>query len=479
MKRLDIVNAKLKKLYAVLFDLSNPRDNQEEIKNQIIKYERERTLIYSKEYYKRLKEMPWLSENDIYKQIITHNAEFDYLFLELIQKCPRIINDLGLLLPILDFINGGMELLLPNTAITNSGNNKIAKLRELLTLNRNVLADTRLLSRINDPCYPQIKDILKSITLMSNQKFRDYLARTNILKNRNYTNICLMERAFREGLSFDLVLALGSDNHAKNYFSMNMSKELLDQVHNAKTKILKKQILSIIYDCNDDKILNILVRFFEIDDVREQLLDENSFYYNFLIKPIYMGISHREYGSIDELLSTCSKGFDNYILACNNTDILSHAFDCITGPYIYYHNDRRVHAVPANKFTSSFNNQISQFHQALEMVNMLDDSISQEYLSQKYENILNDDLKVIATRALIENEDTKMSEEELKNWNMYIAETYGYKYDEAFDNNIQVTICYGLDSFDEPSPITPVYPHFTRIINSSELYDNKLVNKAK
>ncbi len=488
MKRLDIVTAKLKKLYGVLFDSKNFTDSDkissediENIKNEIRKYELEKKALYLKESNKFLKEMPWLMGNETYKKILTNNAEFNYLFLELIHKCPNIVNDMDILMPIVNFINGGT--------------NKIARLREVLSFNRNVLNDAKLLRRINDNCFPQIKEILKSITLMSNPRFREYLANSYILSDRTYDNVRLMERAFKEGLNWDFVLALGSYKHAKDYFRMNMSKELLDQIASAKTKTLKKQILSIMYDCQNEKILNILARYFEIGVIREQLLDENSFYYKLLISPLYEGVSHREYASmesidinqeftdmkvskelfeqvansntktlkkqmlklifncnneeilniltsffeidevreqlldedsfyynllikpikkgtdvakyasIDEVLSSCSKRFDDYILTCDNTDILAHSFDCITNGYIYYFKDGNLHQAPVRDFTKSFNNAIEKFYQVLDFINKVPAGKDQDFLSQKYEKYLNDNLREVAKSAILDNQD--------------------------------------------------------------------------
>ena len=555
MKRLDIVNGKLKKLYDVLFSVTNsensnrPTDEDvENTKNEIRKYEREKTTIYLKEVNKWLKAMPWLKDNETYKKIMTHNAEFDCLFLELIHKCPSIVDDMELLMPIVDFVN--------------NGTNKISRVRELLTFNRNVLSDKKLLRRINDTCYPQIKEILKSLTLMSNPKFREYLSETYILPDRTYDDVRLMERAFKEGLNLDLVLALGSKKHTKDYFYKNMSKELLDHIASAKTKTLKKQILSLMYDCNNDKILNILSRFFEIEVIRDQLLDENSFYYNLLINPIYEGVSHKDYAmmepssipqefmnmeisqdlldqvaksktktlkkqilamafncsddnilnilvnfleiddvrsqlldessfyykllikpiskgtrsdkyaSVDEVLSACSKRFNDYILTCDNTDMLAHSFDCITGPYIYYFRDGKVHSVPVSKFTSSFNRRIDKFHQVLDLVNRLDRVEDQEYLCIKYENYLNDDLREVARYAILDNEDAKLSLEELDAWNSYIDATYGTRANEELDEEYDVVIGYGLDSFEDNTPKSLNYS-YCWTINTSDLLVNK------
>lgn len=533
MKRLDIVNAKLKKLYNTLFSVTNSDnanklsdEEKENTKNEIRKYEREKSILYLKESNKLLKEMPWLIKNETYEKIMTHNAEFDYLFLLLIKRCPNMVNDMEILMPIVNFINGGT--------------NKIAKLRELLTINRNVLSDKNLLKRINDSCYEQIKDIFKSLTLMSNPRFREYLANMKIMNGRNYDNIRLMERALKEGLNLDLVMALGSDAHAKDYFHRNMSKELLDHIASAKTKTLKKQILAIMYDCNNDKILNILARYFEIEVIRNQLLDENSFYYNLLIKPIYEGISHKEYASlesidtnqefnnmevskelldqiaksntktlkkqmlkmifncndenilnilmafldieevrdqlleensfyynllikplkrikgsenyasIDEVLNACARNFDDCILTCDNTDVLAHSLDCVAGPYIYYIREGLIHFFPVCSFTKSFNTSISNFYQVLEFINMVPEGKDQDYLSNKYEKYLNDDLREVAKEAILDNEDTVLSKEELNGWNNYIDDTYGKNSD--LENDIEVVIGYGLDSFGDSAP---------------------------
>lgn len=536
MKRIDIVNAKLKKLYDILFNAINKPSNEEleNTKNEIRKYEREKNTIYLRESNKLLKEMPWLVENETYKKIMTHNMEFDYLFLILIRKCPDMINDMDILMTIVNFVN--------------NGDNKMARVRELLTLNRNVLSDKKLLKRINDKCYPQIKEILKSITLMSNPRFREYLANAYIGVGRNYENVRLMERAFKEGLDLSLVMALGSIKHAKEYFYRNMSKELLDHIASAKTKTLKKQVLAIMFDCDNDKILNILARYFEIEVIREQLLDENSFYFNWLIKPIYEGVSHREYTSLDsidinqeftdmkvskelldqvaksktktlkkqmlkmifncndegiletlvsfcdideirdqllnensfyykllikplkkgialekyatveEVVKACSKGFDNYILTCENTDMLAHSFDCITGPYIYYFRDGRIHTAPVSRFTKSFNSKIDKFHQVLNFINLLPSGKEQDYLSAKYEKYLDDDLKDVAKMAILDNEDVELSELELNEWNNYINTTYNAITDDM-DDNIDVVIGYGLDSFDESESMNLNYSY--------------------
>ncbi|MDE6141540.1 MAG: hypothetical protein K2G03_02950, partial [Bacilli bacterium] len=62
MKRIDIVNAKLKKLYDILFSVSNSQDTNklsnedlENTKNEIRRYEREKNTIYFKEGNKLLK----------------------------------------------------------------------------------------------------------------------------------------------------------------------------------------------------------------------------------------------------------------------------------------------------------------------------------------------------------------------------------------------------------------------------------------
>ncbi len=556
MKRLDIVNGKLKKLYDVLFSITNSENSNkpstekiENTKNEIRKYEREKTTIYLKESNKWLKEMPWLKDNETYKKLMTHNAEFNCLFLELIHKCPSMVDDMDLLMPIVDFVN--------------NGTNKISRVRELLTLNRNVLSDKKLLKRINDKCYPQIKEVLKSITLMSNSKFREYLAEVDILSGRVYDDVRLMERAFKEGLNLDLVLALGSKKHARDYFYRNMSKELLDHIASAKTKTLKKQILSLVFDCNNDKILNILARFFEIEVIRDALLDENSFYYNLLIKPIYEGVSHKDYAvmelskipqeymnieisqdlldqvaksttktlkkqilamafncrdenilnilvnfleidevrsqlldensfyykllikpiskgiasdkyaSIDQILSTCSTRFNDYILNCDNTDILAHSFDCIAGPYIYYFREGQMHSVPVSKFTSSFNGRIDKFHKILAMINMLDNSKQQAYLNTKYEDILNDDLREVARNAILDNEDAKLSLAELEAWNSYIDATYGLGMKESLDDVYDVVIGYGLDSFEDNAPKSLNYSYCWTINASDLLVTNK------
>lgn len=454
MKRLDIVNGKIKKLSSILFDTSIngcSKDEIELVKNEIRKYALEKKAIYQRSYDKRIKEMPWLKEHETYKELLTPNVEFNALFLELIHKYPYIVDDMNFLMPIVNFINGG---------------DKLARLRELLSMRRYVFIDSQFLNMINHPNYEDMKDVFTSLTLTSSSKFREFFKDIAIRENRKYDNTRLMEKALKEGLNLDLVLALGSKRHADEYFRINMSKELLDHINSAKTKTLKKQILSVMYDCNDEKILNILVRFFEIDEVREQLLDENSFYYNLLIKAIDEGVSHRDYGSIDELLTRCSKDFDNYILYCNNTDLLSHSFDLLTGPYIYYHRDRRIHAVPVNRFTSSFNQYVSRFNETIETITMLDSLKDQEYMSEKLGNALNDDLRVIANNSLMENEDIKMTDEEVSNWNSYIDSTYGSIF---LDEISEVTIGYGLDLESETRPLTMVYPCYRQIINSQEL----------
>lgn len=459
MKRLDIVDAKISKLTQMLLD----KDDHSAVLNDLRKYIIEKKTIYQKQYDKMLEGMPELKNNENYRQALTGNIEFDTLFLELIVKYPHIINNMDFLMPIVNFINHG---------------DKVIKVRELLNMNRGVFDDHVLLNKINDANYENIKEIFRSIPLMSSIEFKDYFKNIGILPNRCYDNIQLMEKALKEGLNLDLVLALGSKDHAHDYFNENMSLELLDHIANSKTSNLKKQILSIIFDCEDEKILNILVRYFEIKDVRDQLIDENSFYYELLIKHIKMGASHKDYGSIDKLLSTCSKGFDNYILACNNTDELAHAFDLLTGPYIYYHEDRRIKRVPVNKFTSSFNKRIDLFNKALEMINMLDIKANQDILKEKYEDVLNDDLKDIAIHSLKENEGIKLTSEETKDWNDYINATYATD-DFSYLDGIEVTIGYGLDAFEEAKPINTMYPCFRQVINSNELMGTKLSYTSK
>lgn len=459
MKRLEIVDAKIGKLTQMLLD----KDDHSAVLNDLRKYIIEKKNIYQKQYDKMLEGMPELKTNENYRQALTGNIEFDTLFLELIVKYPHIINDMNFLMPIVNFINHG---------------DKVVKVRELLSMNKGVFANNTLLNKINDVNYENIKEIFRSIPLMSSIEFKDYFKNINILPNKCYDNIQLMEKALKEGLNLDLVFALGSKDHAHDYFNENMSLELLDQIANSKTANLKKQILAIIFDCEDEKILNILVRFFEIKDVRDQLLDENSFYYELLIKPIKTGANHKDYGSIEKLLSTSSKGFNNYILACNNTDELAHTFDLLTGPYIYYHEDRRIKRVPVKKFTSSFNKRIQLFMSALEMINMLDIKANQDILNEKYEEVLNDDLKDIAIHSLRENEGITLSSEEKKDWNDYINATYATDNLDYLDG-IEVTIGYGLDPFEEAKPITTIYPCFRQVINSNELMGKQLSYTSK
>lgn len=459
MKRLEIVDAKIRKLTEMLFDT----DNREAIQSDLRKYIIEKKSIYKKQYDKMLESMPELKNSENYRQALTGNIEFDTLFLELIVKYPHIINDNAFLMPIVTFINGS---------------DRTTRVHELLKMHRSLFEDANLLNKINDANYEGIKDIFRSITLMTNPSFKEYLKSAYIYPDKTYDNISLMEKALKEGLNFDLVLALGSNHLAKEYIEANFTKELLDHIASAKTTNLKKQILSIIYDCDDDKILNILVRFFDIEDIREQLTNENSFYYDLLIKPIKMGTTHKDYGSIDKLLSTCSKGFDDYILACNNTDELAHAFDLLTGPYIYYHEDRRIKAVPVKSFTHTFNERIDIFNKALEMINMIDNNEDIAYIKEQYEALLNDDLKLIAYASLRENEDKRLSKQEISDWNDYINVTYGtYNYD--YLEGIDVTIGYGLDAFDEAKPITTIYPCFRQVINSSELMGETLKYSSK
>ncbi|MDE6142125.1 MAG: hypothetical protein K2G03_05935, partial [Bacilli bacterium] len=72
----------------------------------------------------------------------------------------------------------------------------------------------------------------------------------------------------------------------------------------------------------------------------------------------------------------------------------------------------------------------------------------QDYLSRKYEKYLNDDLREVAKNAILDNKDIKLSNEELTEWNNYIGATYGTVSDDIEDD-IDVVIGYGLDTFDE------------------------------
>lgn len=163
MKRLDIVNGKIKKLSSILFDTSFNNSSNEDIelvKSELRRYVLEKKAIYQRNYDKRIKEMPWLKEHETYKELLTPNVEFNALFLELIHKYPYIVDDMNFLMPIVNFINGG---------------DKLARLRELLSMRRYVFIDCEFLNKINHPNYENMKEIFRSLTLTSSNKFREFL----------------------------------------------------------------------------------------------------------------------------------------------------------------------------------------------------------------------------------------------------------------------------------------------------------------
>lgn len=281
------------------------------------------------------------------------------------------------------------------------------KVSNLLILSNEVFTNPEIVKLINNEAISNIYGIIKSKRLMQNKEFVDYFIKfikTNGL-NDLYYNTNLMEIALNEHIDFNLILLIGQVNSEKliSYLKENSSKELFDKIASIKNSRLKKYLVSKIYTEINEDLISTLIDFFNIKDVRDQLLDKNSFYYKILIKGAKES-NIKEYASKDSLFSYDVDYTDDIF------QNMIHYFDSLVNHYIYFNEDNKVVHTPVLYYIESMKNKLNNYFDLMSKINSgeLSDK-EQQRIKLQYSHILNNNnFKQFCLESLSENAGTSI-----------------------------------------------------------------------
>lgn len=314
----------------------------------------------------------------------------------------------------------------------NSEESISKKISNLLALSKEVFVHPEIIKLINDEAIGNIYGIIKSRNLMQDKNFVDCFIKFIETNNLNdlYCNTNLMEIALNEHIDFNLILLIGQVNSEKlsSYLKENSSKELFDKIASIKNSRLKKYLVSKIYTEVSEDLISALIKFFNIKDVRDQLLDKNSFYYKILIKDKESNI--KEYASKDRLFSYDVHYTDDIF------QNMIHYFDSLVNHYIYFNEDNKIVHTPVLYYIESMKTKLNNYFDLISKLNSgeLSDK-EQQRIKLQYSHILNNNnFKQFCFESLSENAGTSINEDLEAYWDYIMnnipdnIDDYSYTY---------------------------------------------------
>lgn len=401
--KIDVIESELNCLYNRLFDAEDPMEmdvltetEKKPIYDKIKELESKKNDKFKKLYEEKIKSYPAVLNNPLLKELIKEDYHYNYLLICLLEKAPIIYSDNELAKIICKCISDdGLEM--------------------LLKLDSHVFENKELLSLINHPSFRQLENIFSNPILMNDVNFINYLLdkiKTNSIPyGTYYSDTKHMEQALRSKLDYELVLSIGCYDTLKAYLQINVSSSLFENIANIKNDNLMKLLLSVLFNSSKEKI-NILAKFFTIQEVREQLIDPDSFYYHLLITPLLQKNNENFYGTKEALFSFNTKVFYDF-----DFNGMIHYFDTLVNHYIYYYEKGQIQYVPIVIYISSIRKRIEKYNNIHDIVYSAENSEDEmDILEEKYKNVLNKGFFDLCIDALDKNKNKVLSNEEIDYW---------------------------------------------------------------
>lgn len=426
IKEIHEINDCIAHLYRLLDDANDPmnnfgyinREQETRINNKIQNLNNIKNTYYKTLYEYKLILHRDILNNPVIKGLIGNDYYFNYLLICLLEKAPIIYQN--------DTITKIVYYFIKN-------NKRFNALNILSKIEEKVFENRELLSVINTNYFNNLQEIFYSNILMNDNNFVQFLL-SKLKTKKNDSNYSLdiknMERALQAKLDYELVWQIGyrkfDCEKSLDYFEENSGVELLDSIAAIKNIKFKKYLLSILFCSTDMRKINILEKFFNIKEIRDQLLNPNSFYYQFLILPQFDNL----YGTKEALFH-----FDSQIFEDFDFQKMIHYFDSRVSHYIYYYDHRKIVRVPILAYIATIHKKINTYCFFIDSIYSADIDLSTEdLLVEKYKDILTIPFVGMCIDSLSENENKSLPKDEIAYWDYLMKQAF----EDEVQNNLKI-----------------------------------------
>lgn len=408
MKKIEEIEKELHDLLEKIFDADDPMDlfglmpeQRANINKRIKELQEQKEEYYKKAYADNKFDLLQLDKYEEISNILDNNNEFRFKLACFFSNNSFILEDEAKVNEICKFIY--------------KHDFKMESIKELQKLSTHVFEQLSTIKLLNFYGYRHCDHILASDILMSNKDFVSYLEKfvysTN-LTDYYFTNIKFMEIALNEHLDFELILAIGSRNLFEEQFKNNIDLDLLNTIANINNKELQIELLNEIFGpVYDKKHLEVLMKFFAFEEVREQLLDPTSLYYGVLIKNMATTEYTKNYGSIDEIFY-----FDNYTVFLEaDYEAMIHYFDSLVKHHIFFYEGGHIRHVPVLTYIEKATKAANEIERVFNEVYLTEEGISDEDWA-KYADYIDQNSIYVFMRTLRDCKDEWLNKEDMEYW---------------------------------------------------------------
>lgn len=451
MEKLRDLEIELESIYDALFDDEDPTDLFGGLSKEERKKHKERASELEKiidEIYKEKKKAlenkhPELKSNSNFQKLYSRSERSNYIILSYFVKhlslCenPKILEELEL------FIYDCHTRSSIRRTYHKDVKEKISKLSALQPA---FFQHEAFVKYLNDFRFGYLDEYFETKEIMRNKKFVNFLLSivndSHFLEYDEYHHISgEMISALKEGLDTEFIFSMGNKKRYKSYLSRYTKEELLNIILNIKSMDVKKKLLADTFNIVDTSKLLMLLEFINFEDVRLQLLDENSFYYELLIKPLLIkrdkdnALLDNDYASISSVVYFNIEDFNDF-----EFNKMIHHFDRLTKHYIYFYFENEVKRVPVLFFIQTMRRKIDlwialdTFPYSIEVTDE-----ENEYFQTYFKDYIDRYFEDIAIEALEENIGKCLSKDDEAYWDYLLSESVNYD-DEGKKLELENTI---------------------------------------
>lgn len=444
MDKVQILELELNEIYNRLFDAADPlntlvlsnEDNQY-YKSETVKLEKQIEKIYKKMLKELEKENPEILEHEEVKKLYDKSSKVNYFIFRFLIEHQNICSSKDTIQEIEKFIYDCKYSEDMHRTYYRDIQKKLSVLNSLQPIFFQYIIFVRFL---NDYRFPYLKSYFTNKVIMENDAFVDYLLNKidfcdqNIKFGEYHHVIPSMEMALKEKVDANLIYAMGNKECYENYLKTHDIEyifHIINSIENEEVKI--KLLVDIFHIKVQNKAkLHVLSEFLIYPEIQKQLLNETSFYYNVLIKPLISEHSNESktlgeyevfevtegYASIRDVVEYHSDDFYDY-----QFDKIIHHFDKYVQNYIYFYYENEVKKIPVLYYIQTMQRKIELWERLhiFPCIVKINEEIEKEYYNE-FDEYVNKDFVEMAIASLEENIGRCLSSHEEDYWNYLLKE---------------------------------------------------------
>lgn len=442
MKKLKKLERKLFRIYCEWADSLSSK-GYSVLSDEIIKERKKRAKEIEEEidnlYIHELEELkndhPEVLKNGEVEKLFDVNAKSNCLIFKFLIKHPEIYTSTYITSEVGKFIydwgkNGKKRIVSPVSVEK--------KINVLDKIQPAFYHYTNFIEFLNNYYFEYLYAYFQNETMMDNPRFIQFLLsivqnpEKNIRGTEEYHQVDYFAlSALAENLDIEFVYALGNKKKYNNYLSCRYKEEVFSLINSIHDTELKKKLLIDIFGLKKLEYLPILMKFFAIPEVQEQLLDPSSFYYQLLIKPLTTKeedstncenntepLNDFDYASIGEVIRFHSDDFNN-----GELDKMIHHFDKHVGNYIYFYYENEVKRVPVLYYIQTMRQKTEMWKKLNLLTSSHNTSLNTcETLFELFAYYTDNTFQDFARDSLVENIGKCMTSEEEDYWTHLLSE---------------------------------------------------------